>query len=61
MGADEYGLTRGTCSVARRLELVAVAELLWISWCVSGAVDFFVFFFVLVFRFSSNTHGLLQV
>ena len=31
MEAGEYGLTRGTCSIARRLEVVAVAGLLWIS------------------------------
>ena len=55
MEAGEYGLTRGTCFVARRLELVAVAGLLWISGCVLGAVDFFVFFP------SSNAHDLLQV
>ena len=42
MEAGEYGLTRGTCFVARRLELVAVAGLLWISWCVLGAAGFFV-------------------
>ena len=36
-----YGLTRGTCFVARRLEVVAVAGLLWISWCVLGGADFF--------------------
>ena len=30
MEAGEYGLTRGTCSVARRVEVVAVDELLWI-------------------------------
>ena len=45
MEAGEYGLTRGTCFVARRLELVAVAGLLWLSWCVLGGADFFVFFF----------------
>ena len=28
--ACEYGLTRGTCFVARRLQVVAVAGLLWI-------------------------------
>ena len=33
----EYGLTRGTCFVARRLEVVAVAGLLWIY----SAVCFF--------------------
>ena len=29
---------------ARRLEVVAVAGLLWISWCVFGAAGFRVFF-----------------
>ena len=60
MEAGEYGLTRGTCFVARRLEVVAVAGLLWVSWCVSCGEDFFVFLFV-DFCFSSNAHGLLQV
>ena len=40
MEAGEYGLTRETCFVARRLEVVAVAGLLWISWCVLGAAGF---------------------
>ena len=40
MEAGEYGLTSGTCFVARRLEVVAVAGLLWISWCVLGAVSY---------------------
>ena len=48
----EYGRTRGTCSVVRRLEVVAVAGLLWISWCfgwggiirVFLSFDFFFFF-----------------
>ena len=44
MDAGEYGLTRGTCFVALRLEVVAVAALLWISWCVLGGADFLVFF-----------------
>ena len=52
--AGKYRLPRGTCFVARRLEVVAVAGLLWISWCVLGGADFFV-------SFSSNAHGLLQV
>ena len=30
MEAGEYGLTRGACFVARRLEVVAIAGLLWI-------------------------------
>ena len=59
MEAGEYGLTRGTCFLACGLELDAVAGLLWISWCVLGGADFFVFFFV--FFFVSNAHGLLQV
>ena len=44
MEAGENGLTRGTCFVASRLEVVAVVGLLWISCCVSGGADFFVFF-----------------
>ena len=51
--ACEYGLTRGTCFVARRPEVVAVAGLLCISWCVLGAAGllcvlfcFFIFFFL---------------
>ena len=40
MEAGEYGLTRGTIFYARRLEVVAVAGLLWISWCVLGAAGF---------------------
>ena len=60
MEAGEYGLTCGTCFVARRLMVVAVAGLLWISWCVLGGADFFVIFFF-GFFFSSNTHALLQV
>ena len=59
MEAGEYGLTRGTRFVASRLEVVAVAGLLWFSWCVFGRADFFSFFFLLFF--SSNAHGLLQV
>ena len=59
MEAGEYRQTHWTCFVARRLEVVAVAGLLWISWCVLGGADFFVFFSR--FCFSSSTHGLLQV
>ena len=60
MEAGEYGLTRGTCLLACRLELDAIAGLLWISWCVSGGAGFPVFFFFSLFV-SSNVHGLLQV
>ena len=50
METREYGLTRETRFVARRLEVVAVAGLLRISWCVlctAGFIScfFFVFFF----------------
>ena len=47
--AGEYGLTRVTCFLACRLELDAVAGLLWISWdfvvCFGWGADFSVFFF----------------
>ena len=45
MEASEYGLTRGTCFVKSRLEVVAIAGLLWISWCFLGGADFSCFFF----------------
>ena len=60
MESGEYGLTRGTCFIACRLELHAVAGLLRISCCVQGGEDFSVIFFFRFF-FSSNAHGLLQV
>ena len=41
MKAREYGLTRGMRFVARCLEVVAVAGLMWVSWCVFGEADFF--------------------
>ena len=53
MEAGEYGLTRGTCFVARHLEVVAVAGLLWISWCVFSGAGFFcilVFFSIFFLR-----------
>ena len=50
MEAGEYGLTCGTHFVARRPEVVAVAGLLLISWCVLGAPGFLIFvFFACVF------------
>ena len=51
--AGEYGQTRGTWFFARRLKVVAVAGLLWISWCVLGGAIFFLVFFFRFF-FSSN-------
>ena len=41
MEASEYGLTRGTWFFARRLEVVAVAGLMWVSWCVFDGAGFF--------------------
>ena len=57
MEAGEYGLTRGTCFIARSLEVVAVTGLLWICGVFWVRRDF-VFFVVF---FSSNAHGLLQI
>ena len=63
METREYGLMRETCFVVCRLEVVAVAGLLWISWKVFGAAGFIscVFWFFGFSVFSSNAHGLLQV
>ena len=49
MEASEYGLTRGTCFVACRLEVVAVAGLLWILRCVLHVARFFRVFFSFFF------------
>ena len=49
MEAGEYGLPRGTCFVARRLEVVAVVGLMWISWRVFGGAGFFLVFQVTTF------------
>ena len=54
MEAGEYGVMCGTCFVASRLEVVAIAGLPWISWCVLGAAGFRGCFFV-VFSFE-RTH-----
>ena len=51
LAACEHGLTRGTRFVPRDLEVVAVAKLIWISWCVSGAAVFISCFFFFVFSF----------
>ena len=53
MEAGEYGLTRGACFFARRLEVVAVTGLLRLSWCVLGGVDFFVLSMSLHFQIHS--------
>ena len=59
MEAGEYGLTRGTCFVARRLEVVAVAGLLCIWWCVLGAAEFISCFFFAKRRRLSVSNGRL--
>ena len=61
MEAGEYGLTRGTCFVARRLEVVAVAGLMRVSRYVFGGARFFRFFHEFVFPNSyaqSSNHRL---
>ena len=59
--SGEYGLTRGTCFVARRLEVVAVAGLLWISFFFwGGAISSSFFLFDFFFNFFERTR-LLQV
>ena len=55
MEAREYGLTRGTCFLACRLELDAVAGLLWISWCVLGGADIFSVCFSSIIFFFERT------
>ena len=57
MDEGAHGLTRELRFVARRLEVVAVAGLLWIPCCVSGAAAFrFLFLF-----FPSNADSVLHV
>ena len=46
MEAGEHGLTRGARFVVVCLEVVAVAGLMWVSWCVLGGVDRFGFIFL---------------
>ena len=57
MEADECGLTRGTSFVARRLEVVAVAGLLWISWCASGGAGFRSSFFRFLYSYFERTRS----
>ena len=49
-GSGQVFLTRGTCVVTRRLEVVAVAGLLCISWYVLGAAGFRFFDLLFVLR-----------
>ena len=51
MEAGEYGLTRGTCFFACRLEVVAVAGMMWVLWCTFGGAGFFLVFQASTFFF----------
>ena len=55
MEAGEYWLKRGTCFVSRRPAVVAVAGLLWVSWCLLVAAGFRVFHY---FHFQIPAHDL---
>ena len=55
MEAGEYGLTRGTDFVAVCLEVIAVAGLMSISWCVFGGAGFFRAFFFDFFFLQTHT------
>ena len=55
MEVGEYGLTHGICFVALRHEVVVVAGLLWITWCVFGGADFLCFIFSICFFFFERT------
>lgn len=56
--ASEYGLTRGTRFIGRRLQMVAVAGLLCIWWCVLATYGRIFILFFLAFFFALNAHGL---
>ena len=45
MEAGDYGLTRRTCFVTRRFDVIAVAGVWWISWCVLIVVGHRVIYF----------------
>ena len=55
MEAGECGRTLGTCFIARRLEVVAVAGLLLILWCVLGEAGFFRVFSSIFFLVRTDT------
>ena len=58
METGEYGLMRGMRFVARRLKVVSVAGLPWISGCILGGSYFFVIFIFSVFvRFFERTRS----
>ena len=51
MESGDCGRTRGTHFVARCGELVVVAELMWVSWCVFGGEGFVRVFVSIIFVF----------
>ena len=51
----EYGLPSGTCFIARRLEVVAVAGLLWIYFVVCFLVSGGISFIILVSLLRTHT------
>ena len=51
MEAGECGRTHGTYFITCRLEVVTVAGLLWLLWCVFGGAEFFLVFQVTTFKF----------
>ena len=55
MKAGEHGQTRGTWFFARCLEVVAVAGLMWVSWCVLGGTDFSSLIFFKFFLLRTHT------
>ena len=55
--AGEYGLTRDMRFVASRLEVVAVAGLLSISWCVLGGVGLLLVFYPIFFHRTHTACG----
>ena len=55
MEAGEHGLTREARFVTVCLEVVAVAWLMWVSWCVFGGADCFIFFFSCFFFLRTHT------
>ena len=61
MEGGECALTRGTWFFARRLEVVAVAGLVWVSWCVFGGAEIVLVLQVTTFSneyIQSNQRGL---
>ena len=54
MEAGEHGLTRGARFVAVCVEVVAVAGLMWVSWCAFGGARCFHYFFKFVHEYTTD-------